>query len=648
MAMKQTLERTIIAIATLVLSACAGSVSGVGGESHFICAVDADCPSGNTCVNKVCQPVSGTGGQHGSGGSAGMDSSVAPPIPTKLDLLFMIDNSSSMADKQAVLKEAVPDLVNRLVSPHCVDYTTSPPTFVASLSDPAAQCPAGSVREFAPIRDIHIGVITSSLGAHGATNVTLASCLTGPGIDNGELLGSQPRYLSNPAPSPPLDPQGFLNWNPDTLPGETITAFDTAFANMVTAAGQDGCGFEAQLESIYRFLADPAPPMSIVLQPCSAGSTSQCAFRSGIDQKVLDQRAAFLRPDSLVAVMMLTDENDCSVRDEGQYYYVLQQASGSLPAGSSQCDANPNDPCCYSCGAAKPSSCQDGCAGRTTANPDKMNLRCYREKQRFGMDFLYPTQRYVNALSMPSICTSNPTLDPNDPKGCPDLDGDGRPDVVQNPVFAGSPSRPKSFVFLAGILGVPWQDIAKDPSDAVNLTYQDYDQMVASGAWTQILGDLMNPAGPVEPSDPHMVEATAPRGNIPGVSATRFPTADAKNGHEYLDSSGGDLEYACIFTLPTPLDCATAATNSCDCVGTTPITDQNPLCQASDNTYGNVQYFAKAYPAIRELQVLKDFGKNSVVTSICARNLAAATQPDYGYRPAMDALVSAMRSALTP
>src|SRR5262245_27782344 len=35
----------------------------------------------------------------------------------KIDLLFMIDNSISMADKQAVMKDAVPDLVQRLVSP---------------------------------------------------------------------------------------------------------------------------------------------------------------------------------------------------------------------------------------------------------------------------------------------------------------------------------------------------------------------------------------------------------------------------------------------------------------------------------------------------------------------------------------------------
>ena len=39
----------------------------------------------------------------------------------KIDLLLAIDNSISMADKQAILAAAVPDLVNRLVTPNCVD-----------------------------------------------------------------------------------------------------------------------------------------------------------------------------------------------------------------------------------------------------------------------------------------------------------------------------------------------------------------------------------------------------------------------------------------------------------------------------------------------------------------------------------------------
>ena len=56
----------------------------------------------------------------------------------KIDLLFMIDNSISMADKQLVLQAAVPDLVQRLVNPNCVDPNSGVPGTPAP--DPSTEC----------------------------------------------------------------------------------------------------------------------------------------------------------------------------------------------------------------------------------------------------------------------------------------------------------------------------------------------------------------------------------------------------------------------------------------------------------------------------------------------------------------------------
>src|SRR5580693_1526852 len=39
----------------------------------------------------------------------------------KIDLLFDIDNSASMGDKQDYLASAIPDLISRLINPNCVD-----------------------------------------------------------------------------------------------------------------------------------------------------------------------------------------------------------------------------------------------------------------------------------------------------------------------------------------------------------------------------------------------------------------------------------------------------------------------------------------------------------------------------------------------
>ena len=87
----------------------------------------------------------------------------------KIDLLLMIDSSGSMADKQQVLAQAVPDLVKRLVSPVCVDDTDRA---IDPQPQPGKECPGGSVREFEPILDIHIGIISSSLGALGICDAT--------------------------------------------------------------------------------------------------------------------------------------------------------------------------------------------------------------------------------------------------------------------------------------------------------------------------------------------------------------------------------------------------------------------------------------------------------------------------------------------
>src|SRR6476660_2670002 len=98
----------------------------------------------------------------------------------------------------------------------------------------------------------------------------------------------------------------------------------------------------------------------------------------GKDMNLLAQRAAFLRPDSLVGVVMMTDENDCSIQDSGQYYYAARMDI-ILPHGSQVCAQNPNDKCCYFCNSAPPAGCQadpmcQGMAAQTDPKLDPPNL----------------------------------------------------------------------------------------------------------------------------------------------------------------------------------------------------------------------------------------------------------------------------------
>jgi hypothetical protein len=588
----------------------------------------------------------------------------------KIDLLFMIDNSRSMSDKQAILQLAVPDLVNRLVNPICVDSAGNqfpPPAAGAS-------CPAGQSQEFNPVNDIHIGVVSSSLGDIGANDACPAEGFPGynpEAIDLAHLMGSLARS-NNTANTP----QGFLAWRA----GETnLGMFNRSFQQMVRDVGENGCGWEASLESWYRFLVDPYPYQKLVRVQCPgvASTALNCVQQATdvdnhivIDDTLMAQRAAFLRPDSLVAIIMLTDENDCSMQ-VGSQNWLVASIRGSQPMyrGSSRCDTDPNDKCCYSCPLGPPTGCADDpiCEGddangvlpnRLADNQDGRNLRCYQQKRRFGLDFLYPTARYVNALSQLNICWNRADLS---------LDGCDDASVVANPLYVGG--RLPALVFFGGIIGVPWQPIASTvdangrPLAAGQLRYQTAAELDASGTWDQILGNpgvawrragdgreevAGQPATP--PKLIQMVESEFPR--------TGIQPGNALNGRDYDTATGGaegrpdDLEYSCIFPLrqapplPPLRDCAGAEQDSaCDCPAGN---NDRPLCEQTPGTSapGTVQYWAKAYPGTRHLEVLKGYGENSIVASICAREVENQDAPDFGYRPAIAAIIDRLKEQL--
>lgn len=532
----------------------------------------------------------------------------------KIDIVLAIDDSGSMADKQAILAVAVPDLVGALVNPPCVDTDNN---VVATPEGPLAECPEGSRREFEPVLDIHVGVLSSSLGTRGSP--WAAPC----NDDNGQLLN---RLEGTDQTQPTFGDMGFLAWEPEAEGQPAGLYKDAATLNadlerLVRGVGQSGCGHEAQLESWYRFLVDPNPYESIEI-------VDSRAVASGTDENVLKQRSDFLRPDSLVAIIMLSDENDCSFRADAFGYFTTANSPGegimSLVARS-ECADNPNDPCCAPCGHAPEQCAADPkCDNPQVANDERLlNLTCFDQKRRYGVDFLYPTSRYVAGLTQREIADRNGEVHPN-------------PLLVSDDGLVRGNDR----VFLAGIVGVPWQLIARDPGDLTK-GFMDKTERDQAGVWDVILG---NPAKNVPPTDPHMIESIHPRAGLPGPNAG--PGDDAFNGHEWEPHSDasqqhiGDLQYACTFDLPEPIDCTSA---NCDCDAGV----NNPLCQASDGSYGDTQYRAKAYPGRRQLGVLQDLGDQGIVGSICPAQLDTPGTRDYGYLPAIGAIIERLKQELS-
>jgi hypothetical protein len=185
--------------------------------------------------------------------------------PRLLDLLFMIDNSPSMAPKQEKLRDNFPRLIRALENPN-----------------------DGS------LPDLRIALITSDLGTGGAYwSGTCAPKL----LPNGDRSnwGDLGRFQMIGARQCGVTEPGAL-WleyaagRPVNFTGDIQTVFACLAGNLGTL----GCGMEHQLQ----------------------------AFESALVVKGIgnEAQAQMLRPDANLALVFLTDEDDCSAGTHNEMY----------------------------------------------------------------------------------------------------------------------------------------------------------------------------------------------------------------------------------------------------------------------------------------------------------------------------------------
>ena len=159
----------------------------------------------------------------------------------QLDVLFVVDNSPSMLDKQASLAANFPRMIDVL----------------------------GTLDDGLP--DLHIGVVTSDLGTSGSQTAPAPDIGSGPGQCHGsgdagnlqQTPAMQARYLAD---------------------GNYTGALRDAFGDLARV-GDQGCGFEQHLG----------------------------AMRHALDNNATND--GFLRDSANLAVVILADEDDCSVAD---------------------------------------------------------------------------------------------------------------------------------------------------------------------------------------------------------------------------------------------------------------------------------------------------------------------------------------------
>ncbi|MCC6993347.1 MAG: hypothetical protein IT370_01840 [Deltaproteobacteria bacterium] len=172
------------------------------------------------------------------------------PEGRQVDVLFVIDNSGGTFEAQRALAASFPALLDRL--------------------DRSGERP-----------DLHVGVVTSSLGAG---DFRVQSCEQ-PGGDRGGLQNTPKIRDCRP-------PRGrFIE--DVSGPGGRVRNYDGDMASAfscIARLGTDGCGFEQHLQSMLKALDGSAP-----------------------------ENAGFLRPGALLVVIIQGDEDDCSAHDPELY-----------------------------------------------------------------------------------------------------------------------------------------------------------------------------------------------------------------------------------------------------------------------------------------------------------------------------------------
>jgi len=234
-----------------------------------------------------------------------------PRLRKDIDILFVIDNSPSMSPKQKVLAAAIPQ-------------------FIAAIEDTRS--------------DYHVGIVTTDLGFNTPDGTTtgvqfpgtkIAACNTAAGDDG--VLQNQPctsrSGLSSEAaaacatlcPDPKYLPQGGARYIskfdgvsnvPSKLMGGKDVGPQLAF-QCLSLVGDAGCGVEQPLEAAKRAL----------------------------DNHRADNKG-FNRGSSVLAVIFITDEDDCSVPPLNRA--LLNPATPNATSASCASPAQEVDGQCYS------------------------------------------------------------------------------------------------------------------------------------------------------------------------------------------------------------------------------------------------------------------------------------------------------------
>ncbi len=219
-----------------------------------------------------------------AGGDVGRDA--GPPEAHGLDLLFVLDTGSENHDGPQAFAETFPRMLE-----------------VMTRGDLGLD---GTI-DFAPITSLHVGFVTTDLGMGPHEGVP--SCRSGLADD--ARLRTVSRGFSE---CPESHPSGTfaLGTDRDTLAHDLWC---------VASVGGYGCSFQQPLEAALKALS-PSVPMpwtrTDYVPPRFLDAEGIIDAEAGHGDGA---NAGFLRPDSALAIVVLTYRDDCSVNDSGLFVH---------------------------------------------------------------------------------------------------------------------------------------------------------------------------------------------------------------------------------------------------------------------------------------------------------------------------------------
>jgi hypothetical protein len=210
----------------------------------------------------------------------------------KVDVLFMIDNSPTMQNEQAALQAAFP-------------------MFYTVLENRLERIP-----------DLHIGVITPDLGIGSYTTVLYCQTVGGDGGRLGiaagadladTCLGPEQHYMVDIEPQVcTINRDANGQCAADDCEQSDCDAMEMGSEALTLTTDGNGCprcrNFSGAPDAAFSCISDVGVEGCGFEQPLEA-------MKQSLDMNVVPANNGFLRPDALLAVVLVTDEDDCSASE---------------------------------------------------------------------------------------------------------------------------------------------------------------------------------------------------------------------------------------------------------------------------------------------------------------------------------------------